>query len=116
MIKHYRTVKKSNDYKIALGILDGLNYNTQITKYGTYNYSFSLDGFNIRLEGGLYVDNVKLELTNDDYSIPGIFPDPGYNMILKIKEKLEDITTKEQRDAEELIKKDAFISLYKRNN
>ena len=116
MIKHYFKVKKSKDYKIAVGILDKMNYNTVITSTYRYYYSFELEGFNIRTEtNSIFVDEVKLNITNDDLGKIYLFPDPGYHLIDKIQNKAEDIITKEERDAQEHTKKDAFISLHKRN-
>lgn len=111
MIRHYYRVKNSKDYKIAVGILNNMNYTTPITKHGKYTFSFNLEGFEIQTtEDSIYVDRIKLELPIQE----NFLPDPAYRIIDKIHVKAEDIVTKDQRDNEEMTKKDAFISLYKR--
>lgn len=115
MIRHYYRVKNSKDYKIAVGILNNMNYTTPITKHGKYLFSFNLEGFEIKTStDAIYVDRIKLELPIQENLVWRLLSDPAYRIIDKIHVKAEDIVTKDQRDNEEMTKKDAFISLYKR--
>lgn len=113
-IYHSYRVRCSKDYKIAFGILDKLSYGISIS--GDENgYLFTLEGFNIEVNRySILVDGVKLVITNDDLGVGDAFPDPGYYVINRILDKIEDIMTKDKRDEEDMIKKDAFISLYKK--
>lgn len=109
VIRKIVKVKKSKDYKIAIGILNKMNYNTIINRQDKYCYTFELEGFQIKTESdSIYVDGVKLGLK----PIGWPFHDPAYIIIDKIHIKAEDILTREERENEEMTKKDAFISLY----
>ena len=113
-IYHRCRVRSSSDYKIALGILDKLSYDTSISGDDD-GYLFILEGFSIEVNRhSILVDGVKLVVTSGDLGVGDAFPDPGYYIIEKILYKIEDIMTKDKRDEEAMVKKDAFISLYKK--
>lgn len=108
--KHIKLIKSSKDYKIALGIYNKMNYKTEI-KISDYHYQFDLEGFKIGIDSGhIYVDDVELKITNDSIGCHWeLLPDPGSNLLTKIVWKVEDIFTKDKREEEDLIKKDAYI-------